>query len=268
MVPGLGEKLFSVAILSATGVVTVFDSVRPRLETGSVVLPMYRLGDDRKLCSFSMDLVRDSAGAAMRDESVDLWNRRMGRINSKSMAVLRGVPDNGVECNEDVAACNVYTIGKSAQQDHPKRASYNVQRPYQLVTSDLKGPIVPEALDGFRYADKFVGHHTRWAEIVLPKTKEDTVDSLHLFVQSSVIPYGWRLQRFKTDKGTENTALAYRKYCREINVKLEFASANTPQQIGANTRIGRTLSGVVRCLLADSGHGEWFRRGEVHVRRA
>ena len=115
------------------------------------------------------------------------------------------------------------------------------------------GPIVPEALGGFRYANKFVDHHTRWAEIVHLKTKEDTVDSLQLFVQTSVITGGWRLQRLKMDKATESTALAFRKYRREIGVNLEFASANTPQQIGANERIGRTLSGVVRYLLADSG---------------
>ena len=136
---------------------------------------------------------------------------------------------------------------------HPKRASYDVQRSLQLVTSDLMGPIVPEALGGFRYANKFVDHHTRWAEIVHLKTKEDTVDSLQLFVQTSLIPDGWRLQRVKTDKGTENTALAFRKYFREIGVKLECASVSTPQQIVANERIGRTLFGVVRCLLADSG---------------
>lgn len=253
VVPGLGRNLFSVAMSSTAGVVAVFDSVQPRLEIADVVLPMARLGDDHTLYSFSMDLVRDSAGAAMRAESADLWHRRMGHINSKSMAVLRGVPDNGVEYDGDVAACDVCAIGKSAQQAHPKRASYDVQQPFQLVTSDLMGPIVPEALGGFRYANKFVDQRTKWGEIVLLKTKEDAVDALQLFVQTVVIPDGWRLQRLRTDKGTEFTAEAFRKYCREIGVKLEFASTNTPQQIGANERIGRTLSGVVRCLLADSG---------------
>ena len=130
MVPGLGKSLFSVAMSSGTGVVTVFDSVRPRLEMWSVVLPMEPLGDDWTLYSFSMDLVRDSAGAALRAESADLWHRRIGHINSKSMAVLRGVPDNGVEYGGDVLACDVCPIGKSAQQAHPKRASYDVQRPF------------------------------------------------------------------------------------------------------------------------------------------
>ena len=67
------------------------------------------------------------------------------------MAELRKVPDNGVECDGDVAACDVCAIGKSAQQNYPKRASYVVQRPFQVVTSDLMGPINPDARGGFRY---------------------------------------------------------------------------------------------------------------------
>ena len=117
----------------------------------------------------------------------------MAHANSKSMAVLRGVPDNGFQYDGDFAACDVCAIGKSAQQAHPKRASYDVQRSFQPVTSDLMGPIVPEALGGFGYANKFVDHHTRWVEIVLLKMKEGSVDSLQLFVQTSVIPDGWCL---------------------------------------------------------------------------
>ena len=44
-----------------------------------------------------------------------------------------------------------------------------------------------------------------------------------------------------------------RQYCLDTGIKLEFASQNTPQQIGANERAGRTIVNIVRCLLADSG---------------
>ena len=229
------------------------DPCRPRLEMGGVVQPMARLGDDQTLYSYSMDLVSDSDGAAMRVEFANLWHRRMGHINGKSMAVLRKVPQNGAEYDEDAAACDVCAIGKSAQQPHPKRASYDVQKAFSLVTSDLKGPIPPEALGGYKYANKFVDQHTKWGEVVLLKTKEDTINALRLFVQTVVILDGWRLQRLKTDKGTEYSASAMCQSWQDIGAKLEFASANTPQQIGANKRIGRTLSGVVWCLLAASG---------------
>ena len=61
------------------------------------------------------------------------------------------------------------------------------------------------------------------------------------------------MERLRADKGHENTGAAFRKYCLDVGIKLEFASANTPHQIGANERLGRTLAGMVRCLLSDSG---------------
>ena len=52
-----------------------------------------------------------------------------------------------------------------------------------------------------------------------------------------------------------------RQYCLDAGIKLEFASQNTPQQIGANERAGRTIMNIERCLLADSGLPK-FRWGE------
>ena len=77
------------------------------------------------------------------------------------MAVLRKVPQNGVEYDGNVAACDVCAIGKGALQPHPKRASYDVQKAFQLATSDLMGPIPPEALGGCKYANKFVDQPTK-----------------------------------------------------------------------------------------------------------
>ena len=50
---------------------------------------------------------------------------------------------------------NVCAIGKSAQQAHPTKATYNTGAPFQPISCDLMGPITPEALDDYRYASKF-----------------------------------------------------------------------------------------------------------------
>ena len=68
-----------------------------------------------------------------------------------------------------------------------------------------------------------------------------------------MIPTGERIQRLRGDQGTELTNADVRQYCLDTGIKLEFASQNTPQQIGANERAGRTIMNIVRCLVADSG---------------
>ena len=75
---------------------------------------------------------------------------------------------------------------------------------------------------------------------------------LALFNKGTVIPTGERIHCLRGDQGTECTSADFRQHCQDSGIKLEFASPNTPQQIGANERAGRTILNIVRCLLADS----------------
>lgn len=72
--PDLGQNLFSVAASSNMLVMTLFDFVQPQLVmgSGSVVLPMQRLGSDEVLCSFSLEIDGDFRAAALSAESADL----------------------------------------------------------------------------------------------------------------------------------------------------------------------------------------------------
>ena len=143
VVPGLGRNLFSVHTAVTNGVVTVFDSVNPRFEIGNTVIPLKPPSPPNDLYSFSMDFAStvDAAGVALRTESAALWHRRIGHINTRSMDILRKEKGNGVEYTGDLPTCDVCALGKSAQQAHSKRASYDVSRPFQLVTTDFMGPL-------------------------------------------------------------------------------------------------------------------------------
>ena len=134
-----------------------------------------------------------------------------------------------------------------------EQATYGVLRPFQLTTVDTLGPFQPQALGGFRYAIKFVDQKTMWKDIYLMKDKTHSAESLALFNKGTVIPTGERIQRLRRDQGTELKNADVRQYCLDTRIKLEFGSQNTPQQIGANERAGRTIVNIVRCFLADSG---------------
>ena len=151
-----------------------------------------------------------------------------------------------------IQACDVCAVGNSNQQAHPKQTTYDVQHVFQLATVDLMGPINSAALGGYLYATKFVDRHTKWKEIFLVETKTPNIDALELF-NKALVSQRTRLIRLQADKGTEFTSSEFRQYCLDIGVKLEFACPNTPQQIGSNERAGRTIAGIVRSLLADSG---------------
>ena len=67
-----------------------------------------------------------------------------------------------------------------------------------------------------------------------------------------------RLIRLRADEGTECTSSEFRQYYHDIGVSLEFASPHTPRQIGSNERTGRTIAGIVRCVLVDLGLPYFF----------
>ena len=111
------------------------------------------------------------------------------------------------------------------------------------------GPIKPAAIGGYSYVTKFVDQHTKWKEIVLIKTKPQALDALKPYNKALAIPNNGRLIRLWADKGTEFTSSGFRQYRHDIGVSLEFASPNTPHQIGSNERAERTIAGIMRLSL-------------------
>ena len=253
IVPGLGRNLFSVKQAARNGIVSIFDMDSPRLEANNFTLPLQELGSD--LYSFSLDFTNATGAELAMQTTADatLWHRRLGHLNRKSLNVLKKCDNNGVSFDGTVADCDVCAVGKSQQLAHPKTADHKVKHPFQLVFADLMGPITPEALGGYKYVSKNSDECTKWTEIHLLKSKHDALIAFQSFIKSAVLPIGFRVERLRTDKGGEYTSDKFRDYCLQTGVSLEYASTNTPQQIGMSERVGRTLAAMVRWMLVDSG---------------
>ena len=253
IVPGLRRNLVSVKQASRNGAVSIFDKHNPRLEANNFALPLQELEND--LYFVSLDLVSGSSGPelAMQAAAIaTLWHRRMGHLNRKRLDLLKKVNNNGVSFDRTVPDCDVCAVGKSRQRAHLKTADQHIQRPFQLVFTDLMRQFTPEALGGYKYVSKISDEHTRWTEIYLLKSKDGALHEFQSFVQSMVIPSRVRVERLRADKGGEFIGNDFKDYCTQTVVLLEYVSTNTPQQIGMSERVGETLAAMGRCMLADS----------------
>ena len=114
------------------------------------------------------------------------------------------------------------------------------------------GPFTPEALGVYKYITKISDEYIKWTEPYLLKSKHDALSSFQVFVQSMVIPNGFRVERLRVDKGG-GFIKEFQDDFLQTGVSFEYASIITPQQIGMSERIGRTLAAMVRCMLADGG---------------
>ena len=86
----------------------------------------------------------------------------MGHISARSLDILHMIEGSGLSCCGDGLACDAYTIRQSAQQAHPMNSMHNAKFYFQLVFTDLMGPIAPAALGVYHYASKFTDAATRW----------------------------------------------------------------------------------------------------------
>ena len=211
VVPGLGHHLFSASQAAKTGLATIINSC-PRLEQGQHVLPLRRLDKNQYLFSFDLGFVSATSARPGNTTALSalqtpayLWHRRTRHVNSQSLRILRDASDNGINLSDIMSPCDVCAFGKSIQERHPKKTTHKTVWPFQLVYTDLLGPVPPPALGGFRYVSKFTDQHTRWKELFLMKEKADAVNTLKQFVQTVVIPRGLRIGRLRTDRGDEYT---------------------------------------------------------------
>ena len=91
------------------------------------------------------------------------------------------------------------------------------------------------------------------------KGKTCSVQTVAVFVKETVISTRKSIHTVCGDRGPEVTSAEFRQYCQDVGIKLEFASPNTPQPIGANERADQTILNIVRCFLADFLSGELMK---------
>ena len=96
IVPGLGRNLFSVKQAARNGVVSIFDMTNPKLETHANTFPLQELGHD--LYYLSLNLAGGGIGpelAMQAEANGNLWHRRLGHLNRKSLDLLKNLDTMG-----------------------------------------------------------------------------------------------------------------------------------------------------------------------------
>ena len=110
-VPGIGRNPFSVKQAVRNGVVSIFDMTNSRLETHNHTFPLQQLGHD--LYYFLLDLAGGGNGSELAMQAAanaNMWHRRLGHLNRKSLSLPNNLYNNGVSFDRPVTAiCEPWT---------------------------------------------------------------------------------------------------------------------------------------------------------------
>ncbi|GJT43648.1 ribonuclease H-like domain-containing protein, partial [Tanacetum coccineum] len=155
---------------------------------------------------------------ATLDES-NLWHRRLGHINFKTMNKLvrgnlvRGLPSKIFENNHTCVAC---------QKGKQHKASF------------------------------VIDDYSRFSWVFFLATKDETSEILKTFITGIENLIDLKVKVIRCDNGTEFKNKVMNQFCEMKGIKREFSVARTLQQNGVAERKNRTLIEATRTMLSDS----------------
>ncbi|GKA38142.1 putative ribonuclease H-like domain-containing protein [Tanacetum coccineum] len=241
------------------------------IDTECVVLsPDFKLLDEnhvllrvpRKDNMYSVDLknIVPSGGLtclfakATLDES-NLWHRRLGHINFKTMNKLvrgnlvRGLPSKIFENNHTCVACQK---GKQHKASCKTKTVSSISQPLQMLHMDLFGPTFVKSLMKKMYCLVVTDDYSRFSWVFFLATKDETSEILKTFITGIENLIDLKVKVIRCDNGTEFKNKVMNQFCEMKGIKREFSVARTPQQNGVAERKNRTLIEAARTMLADS----------------
>ncbi|GJS11413.1 putative ribonuclease H-like domain-containing protein [Tanacetum coccineum] len=191
---------------------------------------------------------------ATLDES-NLWHRRLGHINFKTMNKLvrgnlvRGLPSKNFENDHTCVACQK---GKQHKASCKTKTVSSISQPLQMLHMDLFGLTFVKSIMKKMYCLVVTDDFSRFSWVFFLATKDETSGILKAFITGIENQINHRVKIIRCDNGTEFKNKEMNQFCEMKGIKREFSVARTPQQNGVAERKNRTLIEAARTMLADS----------------
>ncbi|GJW48804.1 putative ribonuclease H-like domain-containing protein [Tanacetum coccineum] len=216
------------------------------LDESQVLLKVPR---QNNMYSFDLKNVVPSGGLtclfakATIDES-NLWHRRLGHINFKTMNKLvrgnlvRGLPSKLFENDHTCVACQK---GKQHKASCKTKTVSSICKPLQLLHMDLFGPVSIRSINKKTYCLVVTDDFSRFSWVFFLATKDETPEILKNFITGIENQIDHKVKAIRCDNGTEFKNRIMNEFCKMKGIRREFSVARTPQQNGVAKRKNKTL---------------------------
>ncbi|GJU13956.1 putative ribonuclease H-like domain-containing protein [Tanacetum coccineum] len=205
------------------------------LDESQVLLKVPR---QNNMYSFDLKNVVPSGGLtclfakAIIDES-NLWHRRLGHINFKTMNKLvkgnlvRGLPSKLFENDHTCVACQK---GKQHKASCKTKLVSSISQPLQMLHMDLFGPTSVRSINHKIYCLVVTDDYSRFSWVFFLATKDETSEILKTFITGIENQINHKVKIIRCDNGTEFKNNDMNQFCGIKGIKREFSVARTPQQ--------------------------------------
>lgn len=253
-VPEISTNLLSVSQIVKRGHKVVFKNsgvevINPDgeiISTGSHINGLFKLN-----CSA---IAQNKAFSCSSVASLQLWHRRMGHLNHKSLQKLQNELSTGIQFSTtNTNDCKICPIGKQIRLPFNKNAT-RASHILELVHSDICGPMEEESLGGKRYFLTLIDDKTRKIFVYFLKTKSEIEVSnvFKDFLCFAEKQSGHSLKTLRTDNGKEYLNKTFQQIIKRNGINHQTTNVHTPEQNGVAERNNRSIVEKARCMLYDA----------------
>jgi transposase InsO family protein len=152
-----------------------------------------------------------------------------------------------VSCRDGVCAGCV--LGKHHRDSFDKHASWHASGPFQLVHSDLCGPLSSPYFSRCKYLLTFIDDISRRTWVYFLKLKSEVFDKFSAYKALVENQFGHQIQRLRTNNGGKYVNNNFTSYCTTQGIQMQHTVPYTPQQNGVAERKNHMLKEMANCMI-------------------
>lgn len=191
--------------------------------------------------------------------SQEVWHRRLGHLNHRSMHLLKQGMATGISYdNSTHQQCIACIEGKQTRLPFPKKSFNRATDILGLVHTDLCGPMPCSSMSGSKYFLTFIDDHSRKTFVYFLKQKGDVFEKFKEWKALVENQTNKKLKVIRSDNGGEYVNSKFQNFLRQNGIRHETTVPHTPQQNGVAERANRSIMEKTRCMLREAGLGNKY----------
>ena len=209
--------------------------------------------DESSKASGSLNISKNGTIKSLTNASklalYSLWHARMGHVNPKRLRALSyHVTDiDQIDLpslkNLDCTTCNFSNLTRIVNRGTPRRADRRLGR----VHTDIWGPYRVSSIEGHAYFVSLIDDLTRKSWLICLKSRKEIYQKISEWQTAIGLQSGEKVAIYRCDNARE-----YQKFEKQIHaegIRMEYATAYTPEENGVAERFNRTIIQMTRAML-------------------